>query len=420
MKKIISILTAVVMTVALLLPLTASAASASASMSGPGTVRAGDSITVTFNLNGKGIYGASGTLAYDSSQVSLTGTKQVIASPWAVEFNGNNFVAYDNNLSNPINSNKALFTATFKVKSVAAGTNIKISCNNVAASDGNADINIGSVSYSKVTSAARSGENKLSALNITNATISPAFSPDTTNYTANVPFSVSKLAISATAKDSKAKVSIKNNSLAVGTTNVSVTVTAENGATKTYVIKVTREQDPNYVPSSNAELSNIKIEGYVLSPVFDPAVTDYVVWLPYETESIKVTGKAADSKASGVEVVGGDALIAGEDNIITITCTAEDGTTTKTYTLVAKRAAAHGAETPEPEQPIESDIQTGTDNAGAIAWWWLIIVAVVALAAGGALGFVLGKKTGKAPEETTEETPEEAPEETSEETSEEA
>ncbi len=407
MKKIISILTAVVMTVALLVPLTASAASASASLSGPGTVRAGDSITVTFNLNGKGIYGASGTLSYDSSQVSLTGTKQVIASPWMVEFNGNNFVAYDNNLTNPINSNKALFTATFKVKSVAAGTNIKISCNNIAASDGNADINVGTVSYSKATSAARSGENTLSALNVTNATLSPAFNPSTTSYTATVPFSVSKLAISATAKDSKAKVSVRNNSLAVGTTKVSVTVTAENGATKTYVINVTREQDPNYVPSSNAELSGIKIDGYVLSPVFDPAVTEYVVWLPYETESIKVTGTAADGKATGVEVVGGDALVAGEDNIITITCTAEDGTTTKAYTLVAKRAAAHGAETPEPEVPVVSDVPTDTDNAGGLAWWWLIIVGVVALAAGGAIGFILAKKIGKDSEEAPEETPEE-------------
>ena len=136
MKKVFSILTAIVLCLALMLPITVSAASASASLTGPGTVRAGDTITLSFNLNGSGLYGASGTLSYDSNQVTLTGTTQAIGSPWAVEFNGNNFVAYDNNLSNPINGNKTLFTATFKVKSVAVGTNIKISYTGVKASDG--------------------------------------------------------------------------------------------------------------------------------------------------------------------------------------------------------------------------------------------------------------------------------------------
>lgn len=97
MKKVISIFTVLVLCLALMLPMTVSAASASASLTGPGTVRAGDTITLNFNLNGSGIFGASGTLSYDSSQVILSGTTQKIGSPWAVEFNGNNFVAYDNN-----------------------------------------------------------------------------------------------------------------------------------------------------------------------------------------------------------------------------------------------------------------------------------------------------------------------------------
>ena len=109
MKKIVSILTVLVLCVALMLPMTVSAASAGASLAGPGIVRAGDTITLSFNLNGSGIFGASGTLSYDSSQVTLSGMTQKIAAPWAVEFNGNNFVAYDNNLTNPINGNKTLF-----------------------------------------------------------------------------------------------------------------------------------------------------------------------------------------------------------------------------------------------------------------------------------------------------------------------
>ena len=70
MKKTVSIIITLVLCLALTLPITVSAASASASLTGPGTIRAGDTITLSFNLNGSGIFGASGTLSYDSNQVT--------------------------------------------------------------------------------------------------------------------------------------------------------------------------------------------------------------------------------------------------------------------------------------------------------------------------------------------------------------
>ncbi len=394
MKKVISLFTALVLSAVLMLPLTVSAASASASLTGPGTVRAGDTITLSFNLNGSGIYGASGTLSYDSSQVTMTGTSQKIGSPWAVEFNGNNFVAYDNNLSSPINGNKALFTVTFKVNSVAAGTNIKISYTGVTASDGNADANVGAVTYSTTIAAPLSTDNNLASLTVSNATISPAFSAGTTNYSASVPFEVSKLNVSATAADGKAKVSVNSPNLTPnGTTNVTITVTAENGAKKTYTISVKRAQDPNYKPSDNNNLSGITVEGFLLSPVFSADITQYVVWLPYETTSTKIGGSAADSKAS-VAIEGGENLAAGQDNPVKVICTAENGDK-KTYTVIVKRAAAHDGSVEElPDEPVTDetvDTQPDTDGTpkaeGGIAWWWLLIVGVGALAIGVAGGF---------------------------------
>ncbi len=403
MKRIISIVSVLILCVALLLPATVSAASASASLTGPGTVRAGDTITLSFNLNGSGLFGASGTLSYDSSQVTLSTTTQKIGSPWMVEFNGNNFVAYDNNLTNPVNGNTTLFTVTFSVKSVAAGTNIKISYNNVIASDGNADANVGTVSYNVTVAPPLSTNNKLSGLTVDNATISPAFSGDTTNYTAEVPFSVSKLNVKATAADSKAKVSVNSPSLTPGgTTKVSITVTAESGATKTYTISVRRAQDPNYKASDNNKLSGIQVEGFLLSPVFAPDTTQYVVWLPHETTSIKISGTAADSKAS-VVVVGGDDLAAGQDNPVKVICTAENGEK-REYTVIVKRAAGHDGsveELPDVTEPVvtepvateptegtEPSIQPDTSETGknGIAWWWLLIVGISALAIGIACG----------------------------------
>lgn len=402
MKKIVSSLMALVLAMCLLLPMNVSAASASASLSGPGTVRAGDTITLTFKLNGSNLSGASGTLAYDGGQLQMTGTKQVIASPWMVEFNGNNMVAYDNNLSSPINGSRDLFTVSFKVKDVAAGTKISVSYQNVVASDGSADANIGTVSYSVTVAAPLSANNALANLMVSNATISPAFNAGTTSYTAEVPFSVSKLDVTATAADSKAKVSISSPNLTPdGTTNVTVTVTAENGAQKTYTIKVHREKDPNYVASGNNDLAGITVEGFLLSPVFSAEVTEYVVWLPYETESVSISGTAADSKAS-VQVVGGDSLAAGQDNPVQVICTAENGDK-KEYTVIVKRAAAHDGSvdekpttsTTEPTQTTTTAGEVPGDTepvSGGIPWWVLLIVGVVCLGGGFAAGFIIREK----------------------------
>ena len=351
MKRIACLTIALLLCVSLF-AVTGFAASATAGLSGPGTVRAGDTITLSFNLNGSGIYGASGTLSYDASQLTLTGTTQKIADGWAVEFNGNNFVAYDNNLAKPINSNTTLFTATFKVGNVATGTAIKVSYTGVSASDGSQDITIGTVAYNTTIAAPMSTDNALKSLTVDNATISPAFSAGTTSYTAEVPFEVSKLSVSAVANDSKAKVTVSNPTLTPnGTTKVTVTVTAENGSVKTYTISVKRAQDPNYTASSNNNLSNITVDGFLLSPAFSEENTQYVIWLPYETESVTVKGTAADKKAS-ITVEGGSDLKAGQDNEVKVICTAEDGTT-KTYTVIAKRAAAHDGSTEPTETPTE-------------------------------------------------------------------
>ena len=194
--------------------------------------------------------------------------------------------------------------------------------------------------------------------------------------------------VTATAKDSKAKVTVNSPNLVPGgKTNVTVTVKAENGSTKTYTIVVSREQDPNYVASANNNLSGISVEGFLLSPVFSADKTSYIVWAPYETESVKVTGTAADTKAS-VEVVGGENLAAGQDNEVKVICTAENGDK-KTYTVVVKRAASHdGAE--------DTPVDTTPEATGGIAWWWILVASVLSLGLGFGAAFVLlGSKKRK-------------------------
>lgn len=385
-------------------PLTASASSATALLTGPNTLRAGDTVTLSFSLNGNGIFGASGTIVYDSNQLTLSGTAQKIASPWVVEFNGNNFVAYDNNLSNPINGNKAVFTVTFKVKAVAVGTGITVSCTGVTASDGTADIAVGTVSCSATVAAPLSTSNKLSGLTVGNAKISPAFSPETLKYTAEVPFEISRLEISATAADGKAKVAVNSPNLAAdATTNVTVTVTAENGAKKVYTISVKRAADPNYKPSGNSALAEIKADGFLLSPAFNTEIKEYVIWLPFETESISISALPADAKAT-VEVIGGTELTAGADNTVTVICTAENGEKTE-YTVIAKRAAAHGEAVSDSTAASNGDKldkadKSDDDKKGSVSLPLLIVACVLSFAAGAGGVLLLFKFKRKIPEES--------------------
>lgn len=403
MKRYINLALVLILCLSIL-SVTAFAAGESVSLTGPGSVRAGDTITVTMNVTGNGIYGVSGVLSYNSSQLTLVSTQTVIGSAWAVEFNGDHFVAYDNNLATPIQGTAALFTLTFKVGDLAPGNTVSVSCDNVVVSDGAVDTKLGTVSYQATVQEPVSADNSLKTLTVSNATISPAFDPNVTTYTASVPFSTQRLDVSVTPA-AKATVNVSSPNLTPGgTTKVTVTVTAENGESKVYTINTFRAQDPNYVESSNNNLSSIKVQGFLLSPVFDTKVTEYVVWLPYETESVSVSATAADYKAS-VRIEGGEDLEAGADNEIKVICVAEDGTE-KVYTVIAKRAAAHGSTEPtEPStQPTEPSTQPSvpaptepqepadTEKSNGIPWWVLLIVGIVCLAGGVAAGILAEKK----------------------------
>ncbi|MBJ9989458.1 Ig-like domain-containing protein [Paenibacillus sp. S28] len=91
----------------------------------------------------------------------------------------------------------------------------------------------------------------LSHLTISSGTLSPAFVPETTSYTANVPYAVSSIKVNATMKDNSATMTVNGSpvasgqpsqdiSLNVGVNPIKVVVLAEDLSTKTYTISVTR------------------------------------------------------------------------------------------------------------------------------------------------------------------------------------
>lgn len=110
---------------------------------------------------------------------------------------------------------------------------------------------------------------------------------------------------------------------------MSILVTAENGNQRRYFINFNVERD------NNATLTAIYWGGKELED-FDPETPDYTVNLPYGTTTIPVV---TFTKATAAQ----QTVLAVEDNVVSITVTAEDGTQ-RTYTLTfieGKSGEAH-------------------------------------------------------------------------------
>ena len=184
----------------------------------------------------------------------------------------------------------------------------------------------------------RSSNNNLSGLSIENGTLNGNFDPNNTNYTAKVPYEVENVNINANVADSKSTVAISGNKglISEETRNVSVTVTAENGSSKTYTIAVTRGKDPNKPLSNDNNLTSLTPSIGILSPVFDKEKTNYVIYLPYEVDSISFNTTLSDTKYGTMTTDGPDTLMPGISNVFKFNVTAENEEV-KTYTVVVKR-----------------------------------------------------------------------------------
>ena len=191
-------------------------------------------------------------------------------------------------------------------------------------------------------------------------TLDPTFDADadTVDYTASVDNEVTSVTVTAGYKTGTGTQTVTVNmisvddeeasdpiTLAVGVAKaIAIVVTAQDGiTTKTYTVTVTRAAPA----STNADLSGLTISAGTL-PTFAAATEGYAVNVGNDVASITVTPTVADDGASvtvdGVMVVSGATsaaitLAVGVAKAIAIVVTAEDGSTTKTYTVTVTRAA---------------------------------------------------------------------------------
>lgn len=425
MKKWVSCLLAAVMTLTVtfsLLPQRAEAAGAS--LSGSSSLRAGSSVTLTFSVSGSGIVALQGSLNYDSDKLEFIGMDQLIGGAWGVELSGSTIMADDAKLSTPIDGSADILAVTFRVKSgVDSGATVSAGISGISASDGSRDFSLGNAYWEASIAAPLSSNAKLSSLSCSDAALYPEFSSGTTYYTVTVPYDVTALSLNYDTADSGADAYVSGNELDVGSNTVTVAVEAEDGTTKYYTIEATREQDPNYEASTDATLSKLKVSSGRLSPAFSPDVTDYVVYVPFEKENFSVDGSAHDSKA--LDVQGQKTKLVDGDNTLTVVCTAEDGTTTKTYTVHVYRMPAYNGVLPtitDPNAQVIPDPEpTPAPTLAIPATLTLPVIGVVStyVAAGAALvvllllswliGLLIGRAAGKKKALKGINTPEEAP-----------
>ena len=222
----------------------------------------------------------------------------------------------------------------------------------------------------------------LSSLSLSGIPLS--FAWDTNSYTASVANDVSQTTVSATVRDQGGSYQVKLGGvvdadgvipLAVGQNVITVEVAASGGSpTRTYTVTVTRARSL----TTDAALSRLTVSGSPLwSPSFSSSVTAYALQVGEDVSEVTVTATPSNSNARYVVKLGStidyDRVVSLDvgRNVIKVEVTAEDGETTKVYTLAVTRTSA-----PTPtlgdlstdDPPVNFRVTGTTDTSLTVAW----------------------------------------------------
>ena len=222
------------------------------------------------------------------------------------------------------------------------------------------------------TEAAASADATLGRLSLSGVDIGE-FDSATTGYAAEVANGVSSTTVTASPTNPAASVTIADSdgsaagttrlvSLAVGRTDIAVTVTAADGeTTATYTVAVRR------AASSDATLSTLSLSGIDIGP-FEAATLNYAASVGHQVSSTTVNAVAGDATAS-VAIGDADGSSKGTSrtvslsvgrNEVSVSVTAGDGQTTAEYMVAVTRAASP----PSDDATLSGLSLTGVDIGG--------------------------------------------------------
>jgi hypothetical protein len=174
----------------------------------------------------------------------------------------------------------------------------------------------------------------LATLSLQEARISPAFTCQNLNYTAQVPYWIDRITPVYTVAEPNATVVVGDTELAVGANIITVEVTSEDGLHKReYQITVTRNDDT----ANDSRAAIITTDKGAWNEPFDASKLYYEVSVGVNDTAITIDGQVIDVDG-GATISGlGTFPLAKGDNLFEVEVEATDGTQT-TYTLLVKRA----------------------------------------------------------------------------------
>lgn len=219
-----------------------------------------------------------------------------------------------------------------------------------------------------------SSNNNLSSLKASVGTFDIAFDKDVTVYTLTVPYDTESVILSGSLEDINSTVDgLIEYKLTGDKTTANITVVAEDGTIKVYTVYIIKEAKPEnvatpvtYYYSSNNYLKSLEIDGYEIT--FNKETNEYKITVKNDVTSLDIKAIPEDSRAR-VEITGNEKFKKG-NNTVTITVTAEDGST-REYKITANKES-------EKKEAL-TEIEGNSNTAEKVVIIILIILVVLGL-----------------------------------------
>ncbi len=251
---------------------------------------------------------------------------------------------------------KATISYTFNGQTVSSLDKLKLNTGDntvtitVTAEDGSKSV------YTVIVNKAKSSKNYLKSLTTSKGVLQPAFNKNTLVYDIEVEHDVTSLDLTAIPKSKKAKITytfngeegiptLNNLKLNEGMNTAKILVTAEDGTSREYIVRINRKSAPGTLDKNSSLVSLTVSPGSI---DFDPAKKEYSVGIDYN-DKVTITAVPASDKATVTYSYNGTKyntfsdmdLPVGENEVI-VTVTAQDGSQTD-YKVIVNKAPINKA-----------------------------------------------------------------------------
>ena len=392
MKKKLTIFSIIfIMLVAMVFSNNVFAASASITASST-SIYVGETATINININSTETWSlnisASGGNLSKTSDADAYGEEKTTTAMTAT-FSASEPGTYTISLSGTVAGSDLVkkqvsdsVTVTVKAKETNSGSSggSSSSGSNSGSQDRPNESNVPTETTKPKTETEKSSNNYLSGITLSTGTLSPEFYRETFEYTVEFDdtvnlYELTEMEITAQAEDSRASIQGAGTvTLNEGENSFSINVTAENGAVRTYTIKVNK---PAPIEQSSLRLKTLILNGIntngeyqTIDFTLEPEVFEYNLTVPNNISSVSIN-PTTENEDIIIETNGETTLKEGENKIVIILTSPSDETITTTYTLNIERQAAIVE-----EQGLTQE-QIGMIIIGGIVGVILLIIIIV-------------------------------------------